>query len=70
MSAGYVGSISLTQGLIMTFGYQTAFLACALGTVVGAIFGTVAAGRVANQIAAPPAERSMPHCSRIAALCS
>lgn len=55
MSAGYVGSISLSQGLIATFGYQTAFLACALGTVVGAIFGTVAAGRIANHIAVPPA---------------
>jgi MFS family permease len=56
MSAGYVGSISLTQGLTVTFGYQAAFLACALGTVLGAVCGTLAAGRVANHIASPPAE--------------
>ncbi len=51
MSAGYVGSISLAHGLIATFDYQMAFLVCALGTVVGAIFGSVAAGRVANLVA-------------------
>ncbi len=55
MSAGYVGSIGLTQGLIASFGYQVAFLACALGTAAGAIFGTAAAARVASRIAAPPA---------------
>ena len=43
MSAGYVGSISLAQGLIATVGYQAAFVVSALGTVVGAVFGTVAA---------------------------
>jgi MFS family permease len=53
MSAGYVGSISLAQGLIATFDYRAAFAACALGTVVGAIFGTIAAARVANRIAGP-----------------
>jgi len=51
MSAGYVGSISLAHGLIATFDYQTAFVVCALGTVVGAIFGSMAASRVANQVA-------------------
>jgi MFS family permease len=52
MSGGYVGSISLALGLIATFDYQTAFVVCALGTVVGAIFGTVAAVQVANRITA------------------
>ncbi len=56
MSAGYVGSISLAHGLIATFDYQTAFLVCALGTVVGAIFGSVAAGRAANLVAERLAE--------------
>jgi MFS family permease len=51
MSAGYVGSISLSQGLIATFDYRAAFLVCALGTIVGAGFGTLAAARVANLIA-------------------
>jgi MFS family permease len=51
MSAGYVGSISLSQGLIATFDYRVAFLVCALGTVVGAAFGSVAAARVANRTA-------------------
>ena len=51
MSAGYVGSIGLTQGLIATFDYRIAFLVCALGTIVGAVFGSIAAGRVANRIA-------------------
>jgi MFS family permease len=50
MSAGYVGSISLAQGLIATFDYRAAFAACALGTVVGAMFGSSAAARVANRI--------------------
>ena len=54
MSAGYVGSIGLTQGLIATYDYRTAFAVCALGTVAGAVFGSVAAGRVANRRAAPP----------------
>jgi MFS family permease len=48
MSAGYVGSISLSQGLIATFDYRAAFVVCALGTIVGAVFGTLAAARVAN----------------------
>lgn len=56
MSAGYVGSIGLTLGLIATFDYRTAFVVCALGTIVGAIFGSVAACRVANQIAGPHAK--------------
>jgi MFS family permease len=51
MSAGYVGSISLSHRLIATFDYQTAFVVCALGTLVGTIFGTAAASQVANQIA-------------------
>ncbi|HEX5077665.1 MAG TPA: MFS transporter [Geminicoccaceae bacterium] len=57
MSAGYVGSISLTQGLIATFGYRAALLACALGTVAGAVFGSIAAARAANRTAGrtPPA---------------
>jgi MFS family permease len=58
MSAGYVGSISLAQGLIAAFDYQSAFTVCALGTVVGAGFGTVAARRVDNQIADPPSKAS------------
>jgi MFS family permease len=53
MSAGYVGSISLAQGLIAVFDYRAAFAVCALGTVVGAIFGSIAAARVANRIAGP-----------------
>jgi MFS family permease len=61
MSAGYVGSISLTQGLIANLDYRAAFAACALGTVVGAIFGTVAVTRVANRIA-----RALPQVSRSA----
>ncbi len=58
MSAGYVGSISLSQGLIAIFDYRVAFMACALGTVVGAVLGTVAVLRVANRIAGPPAAAS------------
>jgi MFS family permease len=54
MSAGYVGSISLSLGLIALFDYRIAFLACALGTVVGAVLGTMAVARVANRIAGPP----------------
>jgi len=54
MSAGYVGSISLSQGLIAIFDYRIAFLACALGTVVGAVLGTLAVARIANRIAGPP----------------
>jgi MFS family permease len=57
MSAGYVGSISLAQGLIATVDYRAAFVVCALGTIVGAIFGTIAAARVANRIAGPPPQR-------------
>jgi MFS family permease len=52
MSGGYVGSISLALGLIATFDYRTALVVCALGTVVGATFGTVAAVQVPNRIAA------------------
>ncbi len=51
MSAGYVGSISLAIGLIALFDYRIAFVACALGTFVGAIFGSVAAAQVANRVA-------------------
>lgn len=58
MSAGYVGSISLTQGLIATVDYRAAFVVCALGTIAGAIFGTLAAARVANQTAGPAAQIS------------
>ena len=58
MSAGYVGSISLAQGLIASVDYRAAFIVCALGTVVGAIFGTIAARRVANRIAGPHARMS------------
>ena len=58
MSAGYVGSISLTQGLIATFDYRAAFVVCALGTVVGAVFGTLAAARVANRVAGAAAQVS------------
>ena len=54
MSAGYVGSISLTQGLIVIFDYQTAFMVCALGTVAGAIFGTLAARQISEPAAGPP----------------
>ncbi len=54
MSAGYVGSISLSQGLIATFDYRAAFVVCALGTIIGAGFGTRAAARVANRIAGAP----------------
>ncbi len=56
MSAGYVGSISLAQGLIATFDYETAFLVCALGTIAGAVFGTVAALRVENRVAGQQAK--------------
>ena len=59
MSAGYVGSISLTHGLIAHFGYETAFLVCAFGTIVGAAFGSLAARRTANRTAGPaPAQTS------------
>ena len=51
MSAGYVGSISLALGLIATVDYQTAFVVTALGTIIGAGFGTVTAARVANVVA-------------------
>jgi MFS family permease len=51
MSAGYVGSISLAIGLIARFDYRVAFVACALGTLVGAVFGSVAAAKVENRIA-------------------
>ena len=50
MSAGYVGSISLGTGLTATHGYETAFLVCACGSVVGALFGTSAAKRSANVV--------------------
>jgi len=55
MSAGYVGSISLTQGMISAFDYETAFAVCAIGTVVGALFGTVAACRPDHPVSAMPA---------------
>jgi MFS family permease len=50
MSAGYVGSISLALGLIALFDYRTAFVVCALGTVVGAVSGSFAAAQVANRV--------------------
>ena len=50
MSAGYVGSISLSTGFTATHGYQVAFLVCAVGSVLGALFGTSAAKRSANVI--------------------
>jgi len=55
MSAGYVGSISLTQGMISTFDYETAFAVCAIGTVVGALFGTIAACRRDHQVSSTSA---------------
>ena len=58
MSAGYVGSISLSQALIATVDYRAAFLVCALGTVVGAIFGTVAAAGATGRIVHSPAKVS------------
>ncbi len=67
MSAGYVGSISLAQGLIASFDYGAAFVVSALGTVIGAIFGTVAAARVANRIAGPQARMPQGACSRTGA---
>ena len=57
MSAGYVGSISLAHGLIALADYRAAFIVCALGTIVGALFGTSAAARVANRVSRPPAAR-------------
>ncbi|MGH6904868.1 MAG: MFS transporter [Geminicoccaceae bacterium] len=51
MSAGYIGSISMALGSIALFDYRTAFMVCALGTIVGAIFGTVAAAQVADRVA-------------------
>ena len=50
MSAGYVGSISLSTGLTATHGYGMAFLVCAAGSVIGALFGTSAAKRSANVV--------------------
>ena len=50
MSAGYVGSISVTIGLIALFDYRIAFVVCALGTFVGAVFGSVAAAQVASRV--------------------
>jgi MFS family permease len=55
MSAGYVGSISLAIGSIALFDYRVAFVVCALGTFVGAIFGSVAAAQVANRVGDKPA---------------
>jgi MFS family permease len=51
MSAGYVGSISLAIGSIALFDYRVAFVACALGTLVGAVFGSIAAAKVENRVA-------------------
>ena len=50
MSAGYVGSISLATGFTATHGYQVALLVCAVGSVLGALFGTSAARRSANVV--------------------
>jgi MFS family permease len=50
MSAGYIGSISLAIGLIALFDYRVAFAACALGTMMGAIFGTIAGAQVADRL--------------------
>ena len=59
MSAGYVASISLVQGLIAAFDYRVAFAVCALGAVVGAVFGWLAAARLENRIAgSPPAMKA------------
>lgn len=58
MSAGYVGSISLSQGMIAVSGYEAAFVACALGSVAAALFGTAAARRAANHVAGPLAKMS------------
>lgn len=52
MSAGYVGSISLSTGFTATHGYETAFLVCAAGPVLGAVFGTWAAKRSENIVSA------------------
>jgi MFS family permease len=51
MSAGYVGSISLAIGLIALSDYRIAFVVCALGTLIGAVFGSVAAAQVENRVA-------------------
>lgn len=59
MSAGYVGSISLSQGLIALADYRAAFLVCALGTIVGAVFGTVVAARAVPGNPGPVARMSM-----------
>lgn len=58
MSVGYVGSISLSQGMIAFSGYEAAFIACALGSVIAAAFGTAAARRAANHVAGPLAKMS------------
>jgi MFS family permease len=56
MSAGYVGSIGLAIGLIAIFDYRIAFAACALGTLVGAVFGSLAAAPVENRVAGTRAQ--------------
>ncbi len=48
MSAGYVGSISLSTGFTATHGYEVVFMVCAAGSVLAALFGTSAAKRSAN----------------------
>ncbi len=48
MSAGYVGSISLSTGFTATHGYEVAFMVCAAGSVLATLFGTSAAKRSAN----------------------
>ena len=57
MSAGYVLSIVLSTGLTSVHGYEAAFLVCAGGTLLGAIFGVAATRRVANRIAVPTQKR-------------
>lgn len=50
MSAGYVGSISLSTGFTAAQGYEAAFLVCAAGSVMGALFGASAASRSVNVV--------------------
>lgn len=57
MSAGYVLSIALSTGLTTTYGYEAAFLVCAGGTLLGAVFGAMATAGAENRIAAPVQKR-------------
>ena len=60
MSAGYVGSIAISTGATATLGYQAAFLICALGPLLGALFAVVATRRTPNRKAARPAKGTQP----------